>query len=102
MSHTPGPWIVIRAERAGRAYFSIDAADGYHEVAMMPLGDSIASHEANARLVAAAPVLLAAAKNVLVTLQNEYNERALRMNFPDLLAAIAKAESPTPTHQAPK
>lgn len=64
--HTPGPWSVGRRSKKGHYRF-IDADDGWLELARVvvrPEGyeNDRASGAANARLIAAAPDLLAALK----------------------------------------
>jgi hypothetical protein len=61
-SHTPGPWVATTLDGYGR--FEIHAHNGGRAIAKSPNGYGDAStaetNEANARLIAAAPELLAA------------------------------------------
>lgn len=89
-THTPGPWEVSE----GRGFRSIKASDGGHVIAS-DQGEFTGNWEANARLIAAAPDLLEAAKHTLSVLEGTGTKIEGRENFigiPALRAAIAKAE----------
>lgn len=93
MKHTPGPW-EIGTRKDGSRWFSIgNPATGPHYQA------DIFCSEADARLIAAAPDLLDAAKVTLRALEAEYGRRGAEVNFPSMYAAIAKAEGAS--HDAP-
>ena len=101
-THTPGPWADtgLPSTCDHRAI----AADGPTLIAFVPKGgaaDKNGQVSANARLIAAAPDLLAACKIVLTRLDleaAELNDQGKRPIFPesalrsDLRDAIAKAE----------
>lgn len=85
--HTPGPWRATK-ERRGREQTTLDIRDGDGRQVAMCNGYVAQNDEeeafANARLIAAAPDLLAAAKMVM----ENPGHKAIAM----LEAAIAKAE----------
>ena len=99
---TPGPWHIEDTNDAGDLY--IAAADG-HPIAIVRSGMfGETPTEANARLIAAAPDLLAAAEGFLVESERRWqfmvdrgdvkNEERSDFEAPDILAmkaAIAKA-----------
>ena len=78
--HTPGPWAMVHEGGADGGYY-IGAKD---QVVILPRGRM---DEADARLIAAAPDLLAALKAMVLNDAHEYRDchKAAR-------AAIAKAE----------
>lgn len=97
--HTPGPWAITRSDASGRPYQirSLGAKDGPGAIvdvtrwAFLNMPSSPEA-EANARLIAAAPDMLAALK----ALADEYNDPALESEGPayrSAIAAIAKAEA---------
>jgi len=84
--HTPGPWYVdCQNESAAIGYRAIVDGDGYTVCNPSPMG------QANARLIAAAPDLLAALEVV-----REYMDHAAdQFSYEDIVqirAAIAKAK----------
>ena len=83
--HTPGPWLYWRSERVAR--FFIDAHDG-----SLIAEDAL---EADARLIAAAPDLLASLKEMLEVYGWDDRLRSLNM-LERAKAAIAKAEGSSP------
>lgn len=92
--HTPGPWGAEPMEDGCSVAYRINDASGY-EVAVTSGRDSDGEEAANARLIAAAPDMLAA----LCSLCNELEmpgERGVLHGVPNALtaarAAIAKAE----------
>ena len=99
-THTPGPWIL--GKKIGIAYYPGKIYAGDHiEIVEVPTGD--AKSDANARLIAAAPDLLAAAKEVFDTLNDGPADRECPFTSRPkmvcdcvghrmLRAAIAKAE----------
>jgi hypothetical protein len=89
MSHTPGPWTLGRfgsiQSSVGRPAFKGTA---YPQIALATLDDrGEEERDANARLIAAAPQLLAACKAALGAF-----ERNDCIDWNDLTRAIAKAE----------
>jgi len=61
--HTPGPWKVEEYNSATlRGAIGIFSADSTIPIVHSPMGESLAEADANARLIAAAPELLAAAE----------------------------------------
>jgi hypothetical protein len=90
-NHTPGPWIIGTDPRYP-AEPCVDAVvDGvvWHiALCHMGLGPDDSSAEANARLIACAPELYAALKEVLPALHGKHQELAL--------AAIEKADGLRP------
>lgn len=101
-THTPGPWRVVRRNNkpVGLAYgyLRIETQANGASVAALQLPERDSDGEANARLIAASPDLLAACEELLkadeyaesvgVTLDDHMN-RAERRRI--LTAAIAKA-----------
>jgi hypothetical protein len=80
MKHTPGPWDYTE----GKTLFHVEHGEGAHEhVCSIPK-----SREADARLIAASPDLLEAAKLVL---KLQYNS-SVEVIMNKLAAAVAKAE----------
>lgn len=98
----PGPWAISRDNREGMDWNNhiVSAADPNLTVCFMAHdGDGInARGEANARLIAAAPTMLAALKAAqkdLETVQHEMSgiaPEAISPALPLICAAIAKAE----------
>jgi|SRR5689334_19242645 len=94
--HTPGPWRVVERERDDNAAYSIESESGII-VANVISGLGLETEAANARLIAAAPDLLAALHALLDRIDhhfgdthrygqgNEWREQE------DARAAIAKA-----------
>lgn len=104
--HTPGPWITNEADHDA-PYQDIKIKAGKHHTVCTvwiddaPVHDFNALQEANARLIAAAPDLLEAAKQVLAWYEAEdghskvdFYERVemCRKSEAAIRAAIAKAE----------
>ena len=102
MGHTPGPWTF--GEGRDNRHYEVDqmgtgggAWSSICEVAANTLGSrevTAAEAEANARLIAAAPDLLAACKRVLLAEEWSYTgDRLSSSERAEILrAAIAKAE----------
>lgn len=96
--HTPGPWFVVDRGSKGNPMMSVMAErirgkGPSHEVAICATGDSPQEMEdANARLIAAAPELLAALHAVVCQPGFEPDEPY----GVQVLAAIAKAEGRKP------
>lgn len=92
--HTPGPWEIKEADTSiGAEWYRIL---GHGERGMVDVAETPYRHEGNARLIAAAPDLLAAAKTLLDVLANEREDLPSSDAVGDardaLRAAIAKAE----------
>jgi len=98
--HTPGPWKAVLVE--GHRLGGRNGAARYDVLAMNP-PDFVADRltEANARLIAAAPDLLAAAKCALAALEGltsgtdateDGDETPVGATMRELRAAIAKAD----------
>ncbi len=92
-AHTPGPWFAKRM-RNDNGNFDIDSVGGYF-VAKSIGGLDVGEEEANARLIAAAPELLAALQRAYMALigylpghRNAITDAAIDA----ARAAIAKAE----------
>ena len=89
MQHTPGPWELSHGTEPGQGrepWFWVSASRTLHlRVYACPDGFVIGENEANARLIAAAPDLLAALKGVLCVADRKTDE------FDAARAAIAKA-----------
>lgn len=80
--HTPGPWVAV--ERTN-AYIEIEAPDQPGYAAKKVAETSLTNHVANARLIAAAPDLLAALQGFI------QGAEAMGWNTDKARAAIAKA-----------
>lgn len=99
--HTPGPWDFIDATKVARMQFApkcvIKAGDrqiadfSWHESS--PWFPTKAESQANARLIAAAPELLAVAKRILERGYVSENIEEERADHLALATAIAKAEA---------
>lgn len=85
--HTPGPWTVKRSARNGFPWVVCD--NGLQPSDIM-LG--VPEVEANARLIAAAPDLLAALRSVLTLVDGGFKVGPKTHVVEDIRAAIAKAE----------
>jgi uncharacterized protein (DUF58 family) len=96
MKHTPGPWgyeqttlticrLIVSTEDV-KALNITPKADPNHTIAYVPNDVTPKEQEANARLIAAAPELLEALKEILA--RAGFNQGGWR----DARAAIAKAE----------
>jgi len=94
--HTPGPWAV-----SGRTSTCIRTADQEQRIAYMETADNtIETCVANARLIAAAPELLEAAKDVIKLFHYHTEDAADAADFAaaveiQLESAISKAEGRT-------
>jgi len=90
VKHTPGPWYFNQKYCIGPRVNTYDQSDGMFH----PLADVYGvNRDANARLIAAAPDLLAAAKRALNFIENTEGEIGCSLESGELLrAAIAKAE----------
>lgn len=91
--HTPGPWTFSRSDQFGDARFYVAQADGapytphYSDVATLIAetvpSERVSIQEANARLIAAAPELLEALKDLMAMYGGPFLQGE---------AAISKAE----------
>ena len=93
-THTPGPWAVERVDYAAHSAYRV-FNDELGVVAEIKSTDSGDEELPNARLIAAAPDLLAACNGLVGLVQLiQRREPELQTNhrFIDALAAIAKAE----------
>lgn len=79
MSHTKGPWEIVSGTKYKGNYEITAAIDG--------------EHEANARLIAAAPELLAALKNLLTEIEAHDIHAPARIAFAKKAIAKAGGES---------
>ncbi len=85
-TRTPGPWVVH--DDSNLVWPLVETEGGKHIVARWVMGRSRHQAEANARLIAAAPDLLAALKRANDMLDACDIDREVRL---DMFAAIAKA-----------
>lgn len=95
--HTPGPWILT--QHTGKEYGKPDlcshAVMGANELQIATVvSDCVDGFEANARLIAAAPELLAALKSALQTAQ--FEGHPFRGWHKEASDAIAKATGAQP------
>ena len=93
MNHTPGPWKVFDRTLVGTDDIAVANVKGSDSI-------SDAQDEANARLIAAAPELLAALKHTIAIFSTPSNgvwrvpsEPVLSETMAKIQAAIANAES---------
>lgn len=83
--HSPGPWYIdCQNESATIGYRAIVDKEGYTVCSPSPMG------QANARLIAAAPALLAALQNILLC-DEAQDVESMANAIQDARAAIAKA-----------
>ena len=106
-THTPGPWVLGNADNCGRGYA---VCAGPYVIARVvgngyPIGMGRSpKSDANARLIAAAPDMLAALKDVLAWIDGQRRIKAFRnrdgtpydIDFPAARAAIRQAEREKP------
>jgi hypothetical protein len=105
MSHTPGPWTLDKAtgkfgHKTNDIVAPLEGDPHFSQQIVCVMGTDVDDMEANARLIAAAPELLAALKeahNILTAtsllVKSEQFNSYLRDEFlPRVRAAIAKAE----------
>ncbi len=86
--YTPGPWIAEMSETSTGGYFTIRGSD--NEI-VCHIGLTEAQDEADAKLIAAAPELLAACEMILAL---EQSGRALHpIEWKVLTVVVAKARS---------
>lgn len=94
-AHTPGPWQVSENHGeltlTGHTRIFVPGGTG---IAVYSMGDPIETIQAYARLIAAAPEMLAALQMALITLEDEYPPEVFSDYpvFGKVRAAIAKAE----------
>lgn len=91
MSHTPGPWLI--EPKAARGLWLHDSNGEF--IALATKRDDAAEEDANARLIAAAPDLLAALKQLTAGMNDRFNSNPAvqaREVF-EARQAIAKATS---------
>lgn len=84
--HTPGPWKYEEATktiRSGRENYWLCTMDSW---------DGAVNHEANAKLIAAAPELLEAAKDLITALETQMPRFKNYQQNQKLHTAIRKAE----------
>ena len=62
--HTPGPWMLVSQEFPQHILSPQDGNGHRHNIAVVVAGDDEGKAKANARLIAAAPALLAALENI--------------------------------------
>ncbi len=89
MAYTPRPWVVSGSFINGPAGTNMDKSGDFHSIAEVFGPDSAD----NAKLIAAAPELLAAAKSIQEHCPCDYDINAKwHAAWDAMLAAIAKAE----------
>jgi hypothetical protein len=91
-AYTPGPWEVFPDEIGHNVGITIIGAEG--GIIADIGGGPLAIRQANARLIAAAPELLAAAGLALAHLRCEYADPAQVAARDALVKAVAKAGGP--------
>lgn len=88
IGHTPGPWVVGEGLRGYDFGIVKKIEMAEIGIADIPEGVHVGEAEANARLIAAAPDMLAALKDALRLMDTMANTQAAKV----LTSAIAKAE----------
>jgi hypothetical protein len=97
-NHTPGPWLLSTYSHGpfkGRAagVYVDEGDDGENDICEIPqwcgAGDE---QEANARLIAAAPDLLAALKHMVGVVEDEFGINATFGGLQNARVAVSKAE----------
>lgn len=89
--HTPGPWVAVARTNA---HIEIEAPNQLGYLAQKVASCSLTNHEANARLIAAAPDLLEALKSVQAAIyMDDAGQLRLTRSFDESVidAAIQKA-----------
>ena len=84
VAHTPGPWTYEYPKHEGAALILAAAAKGANtrgQIAAVWRQPAVGDSEANARLIAAAPELLACLKEALELIQEDIDSRDGRDNF---------------------
>ena len=89
---TPAPWHIEHVHWGGQVDRKVVAACG-NVVAITPDGISRETAEANARLIAAAPELLAALKRVCNEFDTDYSGGALAGAVAQARVAVEQAEA---------
>jgi hypothetical protein len=91
--HTPGPWRAHYSKRfENYSIFGGGKSTDAHWICITKCESTPRDHEANARLIAAAPELLEAAQVALNYIENTESELGITLRSGDMLrAAIAKA-----------
>ncbi len=95
MSHTPGPWTDISDKPKCKGKWppmAMVKAGGRSAIDCTDSGDSPSQDRANARLIAAAPDLLAALKLYVEKFEQDFGVKSAELALPEAIAAIAKAE----------
>lgn len=87
--HTPGPWRCY----AWTTQDELEAGQSAYVLEAPQATDLIAEHHANARLIAAAPELLAALQALYTPLAKGWKVSDMEQRLQDAAAAIAKATS---------
>lgn len=97
MTHTPGPWTAEQTDDAGRWFITA----GYENIVSAQYGNPLS--EANARLIAAAPDLLAALRDLFdqcAMVRKHWGDGSNQAEADNAIragqAAIAKAEGRQP------
>lgn len=95
-SFTPGPWHVEASLISDGGYVIADDEMGLSICARSPWPTRIDESHANARLIAAAPEMLAALKDAMRSSRKDFKgpdgDRQHREAYAEQFAAIAKAE----------
>lgn len=94
-SFTPGPWVVrhFPTDRSSYVVTTTPDKDGKFVGSIIAFPTTDPNHEANARLIAAAPDLLEACEAMLKEMQVWENEQGIHPAATFARAAIAKARN---------
>ena len=85
--HTPGPW----QARAGLSRWNVTTCEKPRTFNICAINTDRIEQAANARLIAAAPELLAACEEAIRYVDSKGSEHVNRVPFVSMRAAIAKA-----------
>jgi hypothetical protein len=96
MKHTPGPWVVNKQHKtiSYKGCFDVATADNEYLIAQT-IGGLGEQEEANARLIAAAPDLLEALKQLASVAIGTEHGKQFEYQIDLAIAAIAKATGET-------
>ena len=89
-AHTPGPWAAVRTPASGYFDWHVHAKSGPGR--LMQIGIDTDNTEADARLIAAAPDLLAALERLLACYSVSHSPDARQSCWDQARAAIAAAK----------
>lgn len=90
--HTPGPWVAFYKSKYGEWHVGVPSSVGTMKVGLFPNGIQTEHPEGDANLIAAAPDLLSALKDLLFNCDHGNGLNAWEKTKEKARAAISKAE----------